>query len=105
MRRERRAANIRKLKQGPSPVDVQIGELILHGFRAADRYAIGEALSQELHRLILNAEDQSFDRELQVPLHRDQISILSNARPDIIGEKVAQSVHDGLHAIGKGSRV
>jgi hypothetical protein len=104
MRRERRAANVRKMKQKPSIVEVQIGELILHGFAAADRYAIGDALSEELSQLVMNADTHSFDRDFHVPVQRaGEISILPNAKPDSIGVKAAQAVHAGLDAISKGS--
>lgn len=102
MRRERRAANIQKMKQKISSVEVQIGELVLHGFPAADRYAIGDALSQELSQLVTNAEPYSCDRDIHIPIHRaGEISIVSNAKPAMVGAKVAQAVHAGLNTINQ----
>lgn len=105
MRREQRAANVQKMKRKLSNVEVQIGELILHGFPAADRYAIGDALSQELSQLIMNSECHPFDRELYISVQRaGQVSILPDTKPDSIGAKVAQTVHAGLNAINQGGR-
>ena len=105
MRRERRAANIQKMKRANRNVEVQIGELILHGFPAADRYIIGDALSNELSQLVMNADTHSFDRDFHMPVQRaGEISILPDAKPASIGAKVAQTVHAGLNTINQGGR-
>jgi hypothetical protein len=102
MRRERRAANIQKMKQKNSSVEVQIDELVLHDFPVADRYAIGDALSHELSQLI-NAEAFPFDRGFHIPVQRAaEISILPDAKPASVGAKVAQAVHAGLNTIHQG---
>jgi hypothetical protein len=103
MRRERRAANVQKMKREISNIEVQIDELVLHGFRAVERYIIGDALSNELSQLIMNAEALPFDRDFQIPVQRaGEISILPDAKPASIGAKVAQAVHAGLNTINKG---
>jgi hypothetical protein len=100
MRRERRAANIRKMKQKKPNVEIQIDELILRGFPAADRYAIGDALSQELSQLVSHAAPDAFAREIDLPSYRaGEISLPPQARPDTIGANVAQTVHAGLTTI------
>ncbi len=105
MRREQRAANIQKMKHKPSNVEVQIDELILHGFSAADRYAIGDALSGELSQLVTHSASNPFNQEINLSTYRaGEISILPDAQPTQIGAKVAQAVHAGLHTINKEGR-
>ena len=99
MRRERRAANVQKMKRGVRNIEVQIDELFLHGFPVADRYIIGEALTHELGRLFENnAVDISSVKELQVSaLNAGRIIIPPNARPTLIGVQVAKAVHGSLN--------
>ena len=104
MRREWRAANVRKMKQANRNVEVQIDELILHGFPVPDRYAIADALSSELRQLVLDARECSFDKNIQIPVQRlGEFSVPPNAKPALIGAKVAQTVHAGLNTLNKGS--
>ncbi len=103
MRRERRAANVQKMKRAVRNVDVQIDELILHGFPVADRYVIGDALSSELGQLVLDVQEYSFDKDIQIPVQRaGEFSVPPNAKPALIGAKVAQTVHTGLNTMNKG---
>lgn len=103
MRRERRAANVEKMKRANRNVEIQIDELILHGFHVTDRYAIGDALASELSRLAINAQEYPFDRDIHIPVQRArEFSVPPNAKPALIGAKVAQTVHAGLNAMNKG---
>jgi hypothetical protein len=100
MRRERRAANVQKMRQGSRSIEMQIDELVLHGFSVADRYIIGDALTHELHQLFeTNQVDISLSNNAHVDaLNARQIIIPSNARPTLIGAKVAKAVHGSLNA-------
>ncbi len=91
MRRDRRRENQRRLTQ-PN-IEVRIDELILHGFSAADRYAIGDAVSSELESSLsessLNAAaslDISWLRAANPP-------ISTNLKPQMVGAQVARAVH------------
>ena len=99
MRRERRAANVRKMKRDVRSLEVQIDELVLHGFPVADRYIIGDALTHELSQLFENNEvDISSTRETHVALlNAGRIFVPSNARPTLIGVQVAKAVHGSLN--------
>ncbi len=103
MRRERRAANVQKMKWANRNVEIQIDELILHGFPAADRYAIGDALSSELSQLVVNAKEYPFDEDIHIPVQRTgEFLVPPNAKPALIGARVAQTVQAGLNTMNKG---
>jgi len=82
----------------PSRIEVTIDELVLHGFLPGERYAIAEALGQELTRLF---------SEHGVPPslgHAGEIALLdagSFARTPTatgIGAQAAQAVFGGLRS-------
>ena len=100
MRRERRAANVQKMKRGCPNIEVHIDEIVLHGFSAADRYVIGDAFTYELSQLFENNEiGISLINNTRAPtLNARQIIIPSNARPTLIGAQVAKVVHGSLNA-------
>lgn len=106
MRRERRAANLKKMRPAIRNVAVEIDELILHGFSAADRYRIGDAFSYELSQLVTESEARQFStNDVLVPLLRaEKISIQPNAKPALIGTQVAQTVFTSLNKVNKGSQ-
>lgn len=81
----------------PSQVTVSIGEMVLHGFRRADRYAIGEAMQAELHSLIAG---QGVPDGFRAPAHTQRIATPSitvgqAAPPAAIGAAVAGAVYRG----------
>jgi hypothetical protein len=81
----------------PSQVTVSIGELVLHGFRRADRYAIGEAVQNELQALIAG---QGVPDRFRVPAHTPHvatppITVRQTAPPAAIGAAVAGAVYRG----------
>jgi hypothetical protein len=77
-------------------VEIVIDELVLHGFPPAERYAIGDSLSQELERLVL--EQGYFPQEgMDIPMLRAAPAKLpANSKPDMVGSQVAQAVFGGL---------
>lgn len=78
-------------------VELEIEELVLHGFSASDRFAIGDAVQRELERLITEqgvpglAHSVSTDR-----LDGGVLRIASGTRPQVIGAQLAQKVHEGF---------
>ena len=77
-------------------VEIVIDELVLHGFPPAERYAIGDSLSQELEQLVL--EQGYLPQEgMDIPMHRAApIKLPANPKPDMVGSQVAQAVFGGL---------
>lgn len=99
MRRERRAANVQKMKRAYSNIEVYIDELVLHGFSAADRYSVGDALTIELKQLFETRESNLFlTRNVNIPtLNAGQVALPLNARPISVGAQVAQVVYESLN--------
>jgi hypothetical protein len=82
---------------GPAAVRLHIEELVLHGFAPADRHAIGDAVQQELTRLLrehgvaaLLARGGETER-----LDAGSFPLAPDARPQVIGAGVARAVHGG----------
>jgi hypothetical protein len=86
----------------PPAIELDIQELVLHGFSATDRFAIGDAVQRELERLITEqgvpglAHSVSADR-----LDGGVLSIAPGTRPHVIGAQVAARVHEGLFPVKK----
>ena len=84
-------------------VEVVIDELILHGFSPAERYTIGDSLSQELERLILDQGYQTHEN-VEIPVLRAApVTLPSNAKSDLVGSQVAKAVHTSLGTYGQRS--
>lgn len=82
-----------------SSIHVEIGELVLHGFAPADRYAIAEALQGELTRLFA---EQGISEALRQGgeasrLRAEAISITPSMRGEAIGMQAARSVYGSLN--------
>ena len=99
MRRTQRAANVRKMKAPHRRIEIGIDELILHGFPAADRYTIGDALSHELGRLFEDSQSRDLPAgSAAIPaLNAGRILLPSNVKPAEVGRQAAQAVHASLH--------
>jgi hypothetical protein len=104
VRRAQRAASLRKLSATPRAIEVQIDELVLRGFPRADRYAIGEALSQEIQRLLADAGKQPFLRQStdRPVLDVGRVALAPNADPAAVGAQVGQAIHTSLNQTDKG---
>jgi hypothetical protein len=79
-------------------VELHIEELVLHGFVTGERYAIGDAVERELARLL---HEQSIPISLQSENAADEIkdatfNAAHNAKPRVIGRRIAQAVYQGL---------
>jgi len=78
-------------------VEILIDELVLHGFSSADRYAVGEALQQELGRLVADTgTDVLSGLQDASRLRAENIQLTAGARPDATGRQVAGAVHASL---------
>jgi hypothetical protein len=80
----------------PRAIEVHISELVLHGFPPGAGGSIGDAVQEELARLLGNGEtlesfraDGSIDRLAAASVH------LSN-QDRVLGSDVARSVHGAL---------
>jgi hypothetical protein len=89
----------------PQHISVEIGELVLHGFAAADRYRIGDAIERELARLLV-------ERGLPEALRRSvasgrvtapPISVRRGASALRTGTDVARAVYASLARAGGGA--
>jgi hypothetical protein len=77
-------------------VEIVIDELILHGFSPAERYSIGDSLTQELEQLIVEQGYQAHEN-VDIPvLKTAPVKLQSNAKPGMVGSQVAQAVFGGL---------
>jgi hypothetical protein len=79
-----------------SRVEIIIDELVLHGFSPSERYAVGDSLSQELERLIMDQGFQAHEN-LDIPsLRTAPVNLPQSSKPDLVGSRVAQSVYKGF---------
>jgi len=76
-------------------VELQIDELVLHGFDHGDRYRIGRAISSELARLITDKGiPPVFSHDADLPsLDGGPVNLPAGARPDTVGIRVAREVY------------
>lgn len=105
-RQAQRAANLQRLRSGAPRVEVVIEELVLHGFSALERHAIGDALSGELERMFMQGDyKRSFhqNREAAI-LDAGRISISARAQPTAVGAQVARAVYAVLSTESKGGK-
>ena len=79
-------------------IELNIEELILHGFAPGDRYRIGEAVERELVRLIgENEVHQSLVQGGEIAnVNGGAFDVTPGSRPEVIGAQVARAVYGGL---------
>jgi len=78
-------------------VEVLIDELVLHGFSPAERYAIGEALSQELQQLMASGDPGALANLGNIPILRtNNITLEPGAKSQAVGAQVANAVAGGF---------
>jgi len=80
---------------------LHIEELVLHGFAPGDRYAMVEAIEQELSRLLTRhfAEGDSSRLALNSEVARvdaGAFQVEPRSRPSSIGTQIGQAVHGVL---------
>lgn len=80
-------------------IELHIEEFILHGFPPCDRYRIVQVFQNEMIRLFSEQDMQfslSRDREF-TRIDSGNFEIDRKAKPEIIGSKVAQTIHGALN--------
>jgi hypothetical protein len=83
----------------PQPsVDLHINELVLNGFAAADRHAIGDAVERELARLFAERGiPQSIRDEIEIAdIRADAIALERGLDAETIGSKLAKALYGEL---------
>jgi hypothetical protein len=79
-------------------IELEIDELVLHGFAPGDRWRIGAAVERELGRLL---SEQGLPTALaqvneRPVLNGGSFEVRPNARPDGIGVQVAHAIYGGF---------
>jgi hypothetical protein len=84
----------------PARVEVTIDDLVLHGFKPGDRYAIAEGLQQELTRLLVEqGVPTAFTQEGEVQrLDGGSFPMTPAAKGESVGTQAAQAVFGGLQS-------
>ena len=79
-------------------VEINIDELILHGFSPADRHKIGEALRSELARLVIeNGISSHFSVGKNIgELNGGTFQVSKNMQAHAVGTKIANSIYGGM---------
>ena len=79
-------------------VELNIEELVLHGFSPGDRLRIGDAVQRELVRLFSEqGVSPSFVREADTEkVDGGSFHVASGSRVEVVGAQVARSVYGGL---------
>ena len=106
---EKSQAGMRRLETGEvcrppqgarQVLELHIEELVLRGFQAHDRYAVGDALERELTRLLSRPGALAAygpERE-QAHLDAGDVQLHAGASSDVIGRQIARGIHGGLQA-------
>ena len=83
-------------------IEVNIDELVLHGFPPGDRYAIADAVQQELSQLVtaqIASEGMPAswgDNSQRAYVNAGSFNVSAGEKSSSIGNQIAQSVHRGL---------
>ena len=98
--------NLRRTRgDGPNraALDLRIHELVLHGFRPADRGAISAAIERELARLLAQgalpvgwADEGSRAAGAGAPLDAGEFDVPRAWHPEAVGTQVARAIHHSL---------
>ncbi|NOR41700.1 MAG: hypothetical protein GQ572_00065 [Gammaproteobacteria bacterium] len=82
----------------PKNIELNIEELVLHGFSPGDRHGIGEAVEQELTRLMADrGVPQSLEHGGKIgQVDGGAFEVAQDSRAQVVGAKVAKAVYWGL---------
>jgi hypothetical protein len=82
----------------PKNIELHIEELVLEGFSPGDRYRIGEAVEQELTRLLADrGVPESLAQGGEVAsVDGGAFEVAPGSRADVVGAQVAKAVYGGL---------
>jgi len=76
-------------------IDLQIDELVLHGFPSTDRARIGDAIHAELVRLLSGLGDQAqslAQRRRAAEVDAGSFAVGAQSTPQAIGGQIAQRI-------------
>jgi hypothetical protein len=84
----------------PGNIELYVDELVLYGFSPADRHRLGEAVEQELGRLLTTqGAPRSLAQHGEIPrLDGGSFEVKPGYGVAAIGSQVAQAVYGGLSA-------
>ncbi|NOR41697.1 MAG: hypothetical protein GQ572_00050 [Gammaproteobacteria bacterium] len=79
-------------------IELNIEELVLHGFSPGDRYGIGEAVEHELTRLLGDrGVPQSLVQGGEIAnMDGGAFEVAQGSRAQVVGAQVAKAVYGGL---------
>ena len=82
----------------PGNIELNIEQLILHGFPPGDRYRISAAIQQELTRLLAEqgVPPSLVQGGMIEQLNGGSFEMAVGARAEVIGTQIAQSIYGGL---------
>jgi hypothetical protein len=82
----------------PASVELEIGELVLHGFAPGDRHRIGESFERELTRLLTDeGVPASLGETVAEPrLDGGTFELQPGMAADEVGARLARQVYRGL---------
>ncbi len=82
----------------PRRIEVEIGELVLHGFAPGDAHRIAAGLERELAaRFEADGVPAGLERGGDVRSLRGlSVSIPAGARADVVGSRIAEGLHAGV---------
>ena len=84
----------------PSKIELEIEELVLHGFASRDRHLIAEAIERELSRLLAEQGiPASMTQSHEITrLDGGSFEIEPNSKPEDFGSRVAEKIYGGLNS-------
>ncbi len=78
-------------------IEIEIGELVLHGFAPGDCKSIGEAVQRELTRLLAERGLASMNRTIEIArVNGGTFDVRSSSKATTVGAQIAQSIFQGL---------
>ena len=82
----------------PKNINLHIEELVLHGFAPGDRHRIGDAVEQELRRLLIEqGVPASLARQgIADRIDAGKFEMAPEARAERVGVQVARAVYGGF---------
>jgi len=81
-------------RAAPTIAWLHIHELVLHGFSAQGRHAVGDAVQAELVRL-LNTKLPEFVKTSSGTIDGGTFNVTPNTKPNAIGKLIANAVYGG----------
>ena len=82
----------------PKNIELNIDELVLHGFSPGDRHRIGEAVEHEFTRLLADrGVPESLERGGEISnMDGGAFEVVPGSRAEVVGAQVAKAVYGGM---------